>query len=109
MQRIPARELAHGVAGCAVLLIAGASLAQTPAPGDPATLDAQGIEGIAGLEVTARGSVEFRQGDFSVFADYLKFNREFGRLEADGGVRLQQAGDRFFGPSLRYDTATHTG
>jgi LPS-assembly protein len=59
--------------------------------------------------VTARGSVEFRQGDFSVFADYLKFNREFGRLEADGGVRLQQAGDRFFGPGLRYDTATHTG
>jgi LPS-assembly protein len=109
MQRIPARELARRVAGCAALLIASVAAAQTPAPDDPATLNAQSIEGIAGLEVTARGSVEFRQGDFSVFADYLRFNREFGRLEADGGVRLQQAGDRFFGPSLRYDTATHTG
>ncbi|HJS36499.1 MAG TPA: LPS-assembly protein LptD [Burkholderiales bacterium] len=109
MQRIPARELARRVAGCAALLIAGATAAQTPAPEDPATLDAQSIEGIAGLEVTARGSVEFRQGEFSVFADYLRFNREFGRLEADGGVRLQQAGDRFFGPSLRYDTAKHAG
>jgi LPS-assembly protein len=109
MQRIPARELARGVAGCAALLIASVAAAQTPAPDDPATLNAQSIEGIAGLEVTARGGVEFRQGDFSVFADYLRFNREFGRLEADGGVRLQQAADRFFGPSLRYDTATHTG
>ena len=39
----------------------------------------------------------------TIFADLLKYNREFGRLEADGGVRLQQGGDRFFGPRLRYD------
>jgi len=109
MQQFPARELARGIAGCAALLFAGAAAAQSPQPGEPATIDAQSIEGIAGLEVTATGRVEFRQGEFSVFADYLRFNREFGRLEARGGVRLQQGEDHFSGPSLRYDTSTHTG
>ncbi len=90
-------------------MLASAAAAQSLQPGEPATIDAQSIEGIAGLEVTATGRVEFRQGEFSVFADYLRFNREFGRLEARGGVRLQEGGDRFSGPSLRYDTATHTG
>jgi LPS-assembly protein len=109
MQQFPARELALGVAGCAALLIAGVAGAQSRQAEEPATIDAQSIEGIAGLEVTATGRVEFRQGEFSVFADYLRFNREFARLEARGGVRLQQGGDRFSGPSLRYDTAAHTG
>jgi len=80
-----------------------------PAPQEPTTIDAQSIEGISGLEVTARGGVEFRQGDFAVYAEYLKFNREFGRLDAEGGVRIVQGADRFFGPRLSYDTTTHTG
>jgi LPS-assembly protein len=115
MPRSPARKLATEVAGCAALLCALGAAAQAPAPGGapaaepPATIDAQSIEGISGLEVTARGGVEFRQGELEVFADYLKFNREFGRLEAEGGVRLAQGADRFFGPSLRYDTAHRTG
>lgn len=111
MQRFPARQLATQFAGCASLLVACAALAQTRAPEarDPATIDAQSIEGISGLEVTARGGVEFRQGEFQIYADYLKFNREFGRLEADGGVRVAQGADRFFGPRLTYDTTDHTG
>lgn len=111
MQRFPARQLATQFAGCASLLVACAAHAQTPAPEarDPATIDAQSIEGISGLEVTARGGVEFRQGEFQIYADYLKFNREFGRLEADGGVRVAQGADRFFGPRLTYNTTDHTG
>ncbi len=109
MQQFPARELARGVAGCAALVLSGAVWAQSPEAGEPATIDAQSIEGIAGLEVTATGSVEFRQGEFSVLADFLRFNREYGRLEARGGVRIQQGEDLFTGPSVRYDTATHTG
>ncbi|MEO8717584.1 MAG: LPS-assembly protein LptD [Burkholderiales bacterium] len=114
MQRFPARKLAIQVAGCASLLAAFAVAAQAPAPQmpapkQPATIDAQSIEGIAGLEVTARGGVQFRQGDFEVYADYLKFNREFGRLEAEGGVRILEGPDRFFGPRLSYDTTAHTG
>ncbi|MGH8707651.1 MAG: LPS-assembly protein LptD, partial [Burkholderiales bacterium] len=107
MQRFP-RQRAARVAGCVPLLIALAAGAQEPAK-EPATIDAQSIEGISGLEVTARGGVEFRQGDFQVYAEYLKFNREFGRLEAEGGVRVAQGADRFFGPRLRYDTTTDTG
>ena len=110
MQRFPARQLAHRIAGCAALLVALAATAQSSAPQEePATIDAQSIEGISGLEITARGGVEFRQGDVSVYAEYLKFNREFGRLEADGGVRLQDGNDRFSGTRLRYETTTHTG
>jgi LPS-assembly protein len=109
MQRSPARELATRVAGCAALLVAAAAAGQAPLPDDPATIDAQSIEGISGLEVTATGSVEFRQGDFAVLADYLRLNREFARLEASGGVRLQDGEDYFSGPSLRYDTDTKTG
>lgn len=114
MQRLPARKLATQVAGCASLLAAFAAAAQVPAarvpaPQEPATIDAQSIEGISGLEVTARGGVEFRQGDFEVYAEYLKFNREFGRLEAEGGVRIAEGADRFFGPRLRYNTTTRTG
>jgi LPS-assembly protein len=109
MQRSPARRLAARVAGCAALLVAAAAAAQAPTPGEPATIDAQSIEGISGLEVTATGSVEFRQGEFAILADYLKLNREFGRLEASGGVRLQDGDDYFSGPSLRFDTANHTG
>ncbi len=114
MQRFPARKLASLVAGCASLIAALVAAAQTPAPQmpapqEPATIDAQSIEGISGLEVTARGGVEFRQGEFAVYAEYLKFNREFGRIEAEGGVRVAQGADRFFGPRLRYDTTTDTG
>ncbi|MGD9952195.1 MAG: LPS-assembly protein LptD [Burkholderiales bacterium] len=109
MQRFPARQRAARVAGCAALLVALPVAAQSPATEDPATIDAQSIEGISGLEVTARGGVEFRQGATAIYADYLKFNREFGRLQAEGGVRIEQGRDRFFGPRLRYDTASQTG
>ncbi len=109
MQRFPARPLATRVAGSVALLFALAAAAQTDAAKEPATIDAQSIEGISGLEVTARGGVEFKQGEFEVYAEYLKFNREFGRLEAEGGVRVAQGADRFFGSRLRYDTTTDTG
>jgi LPS-assembly protein len=87
-------------------LCAGAAAQQAQ---EPITIDAQSIEGITGLEVTARGGVEFRQDATSVYADYLKYNREFGKLEAEGGVRLTQDGDRFTGQRLRYDTTDFTG
>ncbi len=110
MQRLPARKLALQVAGCASLLfwLHAPALAQAPAE-EAATIDARSIEGISGLEVTAEGGVEFRQGDTSVYAEHLKYNREFGRLEADGGVRLGQGSDRFNGTTLRYDTIGQTG
>jgi len=78
-------------------------------PQGPTTIDAQSIEGVAELEVTARGSVEFKREDLTVYSEYLRYNQEFGRVEADGGVRFQRGPDRFFGPRLRYNTQDSTG
>ena len=72
-------------------------------------MDAQKIEGVSDLEVSARGSAEIQRGDVTVFGEFLRYNREFGELEAQGGVRLQSGVDRFFGPSLEYNTLEDTG
>lgn len=101
-------------------LVSGAqfALGQAPAPAapvpaakpkGPTTIDAQSIEGVSELEVTARGRVELQRDDLTVYSDFLRFNQEFGRIEADGGVRLLRGVDRFFGPRLRYNTQDDTG
>ena len=94
------------------LAAAGAASAQTGA-GDPRTADADldrtvveadVIEGVSDLEVTARGNAEINRDDLSIFGDLLRYNRELGRAEGDGGVRLRRGSDRFFGPRLYYNT-----
>jgi LPS-assembly protein len=104
------------------LAAAGTAGAQAPSPKpaakavvkaadekEPVTVDAERIDGIGQLEVTARGRAEINQGDLTIFGDYLKYNQEFGRVDGDGGVRLQMGVDRFFGPRLRYSTLDDTG
>jgi LPS-assembly protein len=90
---------------------APAALAQASAAGDrgPTTIEAERIEGVSDIEVSARGAVELRRDDVTVFGERLRYNRELGRIEAEGGVRLERGADRFFGPSLRYDTRSDTG
>ena len=111
MQHLPA------LLAALMILLSGTqfSWAQVPAPvvvpkpKGPTTIDAQSIEGVSELEVTARGRVEFQREDLTVYSEFLRFNQEFGRVEADGGVRLQRGADRFFGPRLRYNTRDDTG
>ena len=99
------------------LLVAGAPLAWAQAPAkrpaakaqEPTTIEAEKIEGVSELEVTARGSVEFKREDLTLYSEFLRYNQEFGRIEADGGVRLTRGLDRFFGPRLRYNTRDDTG
>ena len=79
------------------------------AQSDATTVDAQKIEGVSDLEVSARGQAEIRHGDVGVFGEFLRYNREFGELEGEGGVRLQSGVDRFFGPSLYYNLLDDTG
>jgi LPS-assembly protein len=96
----------------AVALVAAApALAQTAGKDaiGATTIDAETIEGVSDLEVTARGRAEIRRDDLSIFGEELRFNREFGRLVGEGGVRLQSGPDRFFGPRLQYNTADDTG
>lgn len=73
------------------------------------TVDAGTLQGVGDLEFSARGGVELRRDDASIFAERLRFNREFGRLEAEGGVRLTNGADRFYGPRLQYNTQDDTG
>ena len=114
MQHRPARVAAL------LFLLTGApcAWAQAPAsppsapatqPKGPTTIDAQSIEGVSELEVTARGRVEFQRDDLTVYSEFLRFNQEFGRIDADGGVRFLRGEDRFFGPRLRYNTQDDTG
>jgi LPS-assembly protein len=95
----------------AALAAAAAAFAQAPGGDekDPTTIDARSIEGISDIEVTARGAAEIRRGDTAVFGEMLRYNRELGVVEGEGGVRLQQGPDRFSGPRLQYNTLDDTG
>ena len=95
----------------AALVAAAPVLAQTPGaePRGPTTIDAQRIEGVSNLEVSASGAAEIRRDDVSIFGESLRYNRELGSAEAEGGVRLQSGVDRFFGPYLQYNTLDDTG
>ena len=94
------------------LIFAAPALGQTGAPAEertPTTIDAQRIEGVADIEVTARGNAEIRKDDVIIFGEVLRFNRELGRAQGEGGVRLQSGNNRFYGPRLEYNTLDDTG
>jgi LPS-assembly protein len=93
----------------ATLAVALAVAANALAQSDATTVDAQKIEGVSDLEVSARGAAEIQRGDLTIFGEFLRYNREFGELEGRDGVRLQSGPDRFFGPSLEYNTLDDTG
>jgi len=105
----------QAVAGPRIAALLAALLAVTSAHAQRAdssaatTIDAERIDGVADLELTARGNVELKRDGTTIFSDFLRFNQEFGRIEADGGVRLEMDGDRFFGPRLRFDAHEETG
>ena len=92
---------------------AAAQTAKSPPAVDPSadrtTIEADVIEGVSDLEVSARGNAEISREDMSIFGDHLRYNREFGYAEGDGGVRLQRGADRFFGPSVQYNVLDDTG
>jgi lipopolysaccharide assembly outer membrane protein LptD (OstA) len=92
---------------------AAAQTGKSPPAGDISTdrttIEADVIEGVSDLEVSARGNAEISREDMSIFGDQLRYNREFGYAEGDGGVRLQRGADRFFGPSLQYNVLDDTG
>ena len=103
----------------AALAIAAPAAAQTAKPGaaskpaDPdaerTVIEADVIDGVSDLEVSARGNAEIRRDDMTIFGETLRYNRETGRAEGDGGVRLQRGADRFFGPHLQYNILDDTG
>jgi LPS-assembly protein len=119
MQHRFARTQAMGAARAGTLLVSllvsAPIAAQEPALAPPApgkgstTIDAASIETVSDLELYARGSVELRRDDTTINTESLKYNREFGLVEAEGDVRLKRGGDRFAGLRLRYNTEDDTG
>ena len=91
----------------ALALASGAAAQGTQA--DSTTIEADVIEGVGDLEVSASGNAEIRREDMTIFGETLRYNREFGHAEGDGGVRLQRGADRFFGPSVQYNVLDDTG
>ena len=100
--RLATLALALAAARASVRARAGAS--RMPPP-----IDAQKIEGVE----RSRGHRARHGRDparrITVFGEFLRYNREFGRARGDGGVRLQSGVDRFFGPRLQYNTLDDTG
>ena len=117
MQLFPARPAALlaacFAASCAAF--SGALLAQAaaqPAPAKengPTYIDAERIEGVMDIEVSASGKAELKQDETTIFGEHIRFNQEFGRIDAEGGVRLQQGADRFSGSRLQFDAGAGTG
>jgi len=95
----------------AALVVAAPALAQDQGAVEQGstTIDAERIEGISDLEVSATGSAEIRRDELRIFGESLRYNRELGTAEAEGGVRLQSGVDRFFGPRVQYNTLDDTG
>jgi LPS-assembly protein len=95
----------------AALVAAAPVLAQDAGSDEPGrtTIDAERIEGVSDLEVSATGAAEIRRDELRIFGESLRYNRELGTAEAEGGVRLQNGVDRFFGPRVQYNTLTDTG
>jgi len=104
-----AMRFAMLAAALAAAAPAAAQSAKPQAEADRTTIEADAIEGVSDLEVSARGNAEIRRDDMSIFGESLRYNREFGRVEGEGGVRLQRGADRFFGPRLHYNTLDDTG
>jgi LPS-assembly protein len=102
--------LALALAAAAKAAAQDAAVKPVPDPdADRTVVEADVIEGVGDLEVGARGNAEIRRDDMTIFGETLRYNRELGRAEGDGGVRLQRGADRFFGPRLHYNTLDDTG
>jgi len=104
------RRLRCAVAFAVSVLFCAGAPAQEATPAEGATrIEAEEIEGVGDLEVSARGNAELHRDGLTVYGESLRWNRETGRLEASGGVRLERPGERYRGERLRYDTRLQTG
>jgi LPS-assembly protein len=99
------------VAWACVCVAASPAWAQTsPRPRtDPVVLEAESMDLRLDREAEARGDVELRQGDLKLRADLLRFTPARDELHAIGNVRIDRAGDRYWGPELTLDVERYAG
>ena len=86
-----AMRFAMLAAALAAAAPAAAQSAKPPAEADRTIIEADVIEGVSDLEVSGRGNAEIRRDDMTIFGESLRYNREFGRAEGEGGCACSAA------------------
>ncbi|MBI4194525.1 MAG: LPS-assembly protein LptD [Betaproteobacteria bacterium] len=81
----------------------------SPAAAAPVFLEADRVRGHSEKETEAEGAVRLRRGGQSVFADWLRYDRQQDEVNAAGNVRIEQRGDIVEGERLRYNLDTDRG
>lgn len=82
----------------------------TPVPPDePLRVQAERITGRPDLEMQAEGQVELERGPLRVRAERARFRQDTQLLQAGGGVRMEQDGNRFAGSELELKVDTREG
>ncbi len=78
-------------------------------PGEPVVLEADDIEMHLNQAAKARGNVSLRQGDLKLRSDTLDYVESRNEVHAAGNVRIDRAGDRYWGPELTLDVQAYRG
>jgi LPS-assembly protein len=96
------------------LVLKPSALLQEQIPGQhkrdlPVFIQADRISGRADVETRLEGSAVMRRGDTVIRADHILFNQLEDRLQAQGDVRINRAGNHFEGPLLDLQVDTFEG
>jgi LPS-assembly protein len=75
----------------------------------PIFVDADEIQGRQESDVEARGNARLRTREKSLSADWLLYRSKDDEVEAEGNVRLEQAGNVFEGTRLKLNLETEQG
>lgn len=75
----------------------------------PVHLEADRMEGHAGQDLKARGTVRLERGGLSLFADEVEYLQPTNEVTGSGNVRLERSTDRIEGDQFRYDLDNDEG
>ncbi len=75
----------------------------------PVYIDADQIQGRQENDLEARGNARFRTREKSLSADWLLYRSKEDEVEAEGNVRLEQAGNVFQGTRLKLNLESEKG
>ncbi|KTT14977.1 hypothetical protein NS331_21955, partial [Pseudacidovorax intermedius] len=75
----------------------------------PSIVQGERISGRPDLETTVEGDASLRRGDTVIRADRLTYDQPQDLATAEGGVRINQAGNVYEGPRLQLKLETFEG
>ncbi|MGB7649620.1 MAG: LPS-assembly protein LptD [Gallionella sp.] len=75
----------------------------------PTEIEADNLTGQKGKSIEATGNAILKQGAQTIRADKLNYQQDSGELQADGGVVVEEDGNRMTGPRLQYNMESQSG